>query len=105
MGAKKMKYILVLFLVLFGCENKKEIQRTEIHKCTSKSDRALLAQFIIDCSEAANPKSDEEGEDLVAQCEATGVRTLCPTIEQCRTITRSGNIFGFDDFGDFGPCQ
>jgi hypothetical protein len=29
------------------------------------------AEFIIRCAEAANPLSDEEGEDLVVQCERT----------------------------------
>jgi len=30
--------------------------------------------FIVDCAAAANPMSDEEGEDLVAQCERTAER-------------------------------
>lgn len=35
------------------------------------------AKFIIDCSRAANPMSDEEGEDLVAQCESTASNLFC----------------------------
>jgi len=32
------------------------------------------ASFIVKCSKAANPMSDEEGEDLVQQCEDTAKR-------------------------------
>ncbi|MEK6883495.1 MAG: hypothetical protein AABY22_27960, partial [Nanoarchaeota archaeon] len=32
------------------------------------------AQFVVNCARAANPHSDEEGEDLVAQCEQTAKR-------------------------------
>jgi hypothetical protein len=35
------------------------------------------AKFIIDCATAANPKADEEGEDLVEQCEETSENVLC----------------------------
>jgi hypothetical protein len=38
------------------------------------ASRDAFARFVIDCSTAANPRSDEEGEDLVAQCERTGIR-------------------------------
>jgi hypothetical protein len=31
-------------------------------------DGAAAATCMIDCGRAANPKSDEEGEDLVAEC-------------------------------------
>lgn len=31
-------------------------------------DTEARAEFIIDCARAANPMSDEEGEDLVKEC-------------------------------------
>jgi hypothetical protein len=40
-------------------------------------DQEKRASFIIECAEAANPKSDEEGEDLVAQCEYTSRNLFC----------------------------
>jgi hypothetical protein len=39
-----------------------------------EAKRPEMAAFIIECARAANPHSDEEGEDLVAQCERTGHR-------------------------------
>ena len=38
------------------------------------------AKFIINCAKAANPMSDEEGEDLVKQCEKTSVNLFCKTV-------------------------
>lgn len=38
------------------------------------------ARWIIECASAANPKSDEEGEDLVAQCEKTSEAVFCPYV-------------------------
>lgn len=35
------------------------------------------AEFIINCARAANPMSDEEGEDLIKQCDATSVSLYC----------------------------
>lgn len=35
------------------------------------------ATFIVQCSTAANPHSDEEGEDLVSQCETTATNLFC----------------------------
>lgn len=40
-------------------------------------DQEKRAQFIVDCARAANPMSDEEGEDLVAQCEKTSTNLYC----------------------------
>lgn len=45
--------------------------------------RAQAAQFVIDCARAANPHSDEEGEDLVAQCEHTSRNFFTTYIHQC----------------------
>ena len=45
--------------------------------------RAQAAQFVIDCARAANPHSDEEGEDLVAQCEHTSRNFYTTYVPQC----------------------
>ncbi len=31
-------------------------------------DKEKRAKFVVDCAKAANPMSDEEGEDLVSEC-------------------------------------
>jgi hypothetical protein len=40
-------------------------------------DRPAASAFVIACATAANPKSDEEGEDLVRQCELTATNLHC----------------------------
>jgi hypothetical protein len=40
-------------------------------------DKEQRAKFIVECARAANPMSDEEGEDLVAQCDKTSQRIFC----------------------------
>lgn len=83
---------LSLFLVLSGCEedNRKYPPRGYICddgyiRCLPKDlkkltcDNSKQAAFIINCAKAANPLSDEEGEDLVAQCERTSEHLFCKT--------------------------
>jgi len=75
-----MKTIIFgLFLMLAGCDNER-VSPPEGYKCfrncwkgeeaykdtCAESDKR--AKFIIDCARAANPMSDEEGEDLVNEC-------------------------------------
>lgn len=40
-------------------------------------DTEKRAKFIVDCAKAANPMSDEEGEDLVRQCDITSKHLFC----------------------------
>ena len=40
-------------------------------------DTEKRAEFIINCAKAANPMSDEEGEDLVKQCAITAENLFC----------------------------
>ena len=40
-------------------------------------DTEKRAKFIVDCAKAANPMSDEEGEDLVKQCAITAENLFC----------------------------
>jgi len=48
-----------------------------LSSCKWKCDKERQANFILKCAEAANPKSDEEGEDLVIQCEKTSRNLFC----------------------------
>lgn len=51
---------------------------TQDNVCSApESERAVAC--MIACAAAANPKSDEEGEDLVKQCDQSCTRLLCRT--------------------------
>lgn len=64
-----MRYIILIAFVLIGC---KSTDVAMMPYCEQTEDRSKeQAKFIIDCAKAANPLSDEEGEDLVQQCEFT----------------------------------
>ena len=45
-------------------------------------DNDKRAEFIINCAKAANPMSDEEGEDLVIQCERTSRNLFCDEVKE-----------------------
>jgi hypothetical protein len=64
-------------------------------RCVER-DGDAAASCMIDCSRAANPKSDEEGEDLVAEC-----------AQQCaefRCTRRSWHYRGHNAY-DWTPCE
>ncbi len=77
--------IVIVFLALIsGCTGKsekgelKEFEEYKTH-CDEKSadDRA---EFILQCLKNANPKSDEEPEDWIYQCQNMAEDTLCPSL-------------------------
>lgn len=75
--------IIFVSTFLFACE---PVIRTDIvRECDEKDveQRNAVVKCVVDCSAAANPKSDEEGEDLVAQCDVTCKSMICPL----KTIT------------------
>ena len=76
---------LALLLFLISC---KEIMKTfDTIKICTKENSKDVSKFIIDCAFSANPKSDEEGEDLVKQCEETAKRILCDDyVVECEGI-------------------
>lgn len=45
-----------------------------------KCERNKQADFILTCALNANPLSDEEGEDLVEQCEKTSKNLFCEKV-------------------------
>lgn len=89
---KKLLFALLTALILVGCEDIERIRFETAEHCVDAEDRRALAQFIIECSKAANPLSDEEGEDLVSQCERTGERAICPTHEHRLTFIGSSGF-------------
>lgn len=44
-------------------------------------DIERMTSFILDCAKAANPQSDEEGEDLVVECQRVALSAFCT--ERC----------------------
>lgn len=46
------------------------------HICTGQ-EKIELAHSIIQCAQVSNTKSDEEGEDVVAECGRTMTKALC----------------------------
>jgi hypothetical protein len=95
----------IMAVVLSGCTTASStVERSTKASCEDPKLRRELAAFIVKCSEAANPKSDEEGEDLVAQCEETGRRTLCPTVDVCRVVREPGGFLSVPDYGEWGKC-
>lgn len=68
--------ILVTVLLLVGCDDGPYIITQDRPDCSAH--RKELAAFILECAKNANPLADEEGEDLVKQCERTGENVVCP---------------------------
>jgi len=50
------------------------------HRICKDNDKR--AEFIINCAKAANPMSDEEGEDLVEQCQRTSYDLFCEEVKE-----------------------
>ena len=74
-------FSLIFLFLLVGCEQ--DSSPTILFKiendCSGKEE--VFAKYVVECAKAANPLSDEEGEDLVLQCERTMRRALCQTKE------------------------
>lgn len=51
--------------------------RIELKPVCSLDTAERRSTFVIDCAKAANPHSDEEGEDLVKQCQTTAEELFC----------------------------
>ena len=73
------KILIIVLLALAGCgqESNTVTYRTD----TICQNPVEVMKSIVDCSKAANPLSDEEGEDLVRQCQITAERILCKQTE------------------------
>lgn len=87
------KLILILSLIILTSCEEKGVNIPAGYKCANygfnskcksndylfkeKCNKDKIAKFIIDCAKAANPMSDEEGEDLVAECRKTGIQLFC----------------------------
>lgn len=85
---------VIYLLVVLACDSTPDPPR--VYKFIERDcDYASLelsekrAKFIIDCATAANPRSDEEGEDLVEQCDQTSRSLFCPQVAVVKTCQDS----------------
>lgn len=99
-----MKYFIILIL-LTGCSDETTVSRMFRYECNTEAQRKTLAKFVVDCAKAANPMSDEEGEDLVQQCEATGKNIICPSKIVCNYITRTAGLLSTYSSTGYGECK
>ena len=85
-------FVLGLFTANVCAASEEVHQISQIEpQCISKEDRVMFAQMLIQCSAASNTKSDEEGEDVVAQCEVSVRRALCPEMKRICLSTEHGS--------------
>ncbi len=91
----KLLFCFVLSFLLVGCNGDKlqspEVEYEIKRHCATERDRQALSKFVVDCATAANPKSDEEGEDLVSQCQYTGIDVVCPEHRHKVTTIKRNN--------------
>lgn len=77
--------VLLILGIIFGLGkwtiDKHKVETRWTWKAICK-DMDKRAKFIIDCAKAANPMSDEEGEDLVKQCEKTSESLFCEFVKE-----------------------
>ena len=66
----KITIAIVSLLIFSGCSKEKVY---DTRKMIQKDSLEKASQFILTCAKNANPLSDEEGEDLVKQCEKTAM--------------------------------
>lgn len=62
-------WLLAALVALSGCERP--------YPCCLKRDEQARVSCILECARAANPMSDEEGEDLVSQCDRSCTEPAC----------------------------
>src|SRR5210317_1198827 len=72
------RYLICLAILAMGCEpDRPSPDDFDAYRECVQWKGSEVMEFVVKCSEAANPKSDEEGEDLVAQCHKTGKAFGC----------------------------
>lgn len=70
---KQLLFVSSVFLAIsvIGCDKKSPPEPVYQERLTTVIT-AEARQWILDCIKNGNPMSDEEGEDLVRQCEVSG---------------------------------
>ena len=71
--------ILIALLCVVGCTNKEDERQIERMRNHCEPDTVdLRANFILQCINNGNPKSDEEPEDWITKCQDMAEDTYCP---------------------------
>ena len=97
---------IACMLLLVGCpppEPEPPSHYVTHRKAMPPEMRERYARFVVECATAANPRSDEEGEDLVQQCEDTGFRVLGEQRKLC--IRRQDGRSWACSTVSAGPCK
>lgn len=91
----QVKFLIMAATITVACgEESKWTEVSHGRVCESDTERKQLVEATLACIKVGNPMSDEEGEDLVEQCEATMVRTVFP--ERRVMIYRRGTGYEYD---------
>lgn len=69
--------IVLLAFAMTACGDTQRTITKTVYEC-GPSDK--VANFILQCIENGNPKSDEEPEDWIWLCEQMANRALCPGV-------------------------
>ena len=99
-----MKNIIVLSILciicLAGCGDNYERGRVSYKSIIPEENVEKAAAHITEWCEAANPKSDEEGEDLLEQAEETAMKLYGKKV--IGVWMQHGNEFvPYDDLGEY----
>ena len=69
---------ILIALLCVGCTNREETRTTErLRKHCEQDTTDVRASFILQCIANGNPKSDEEPEDWIKQCQYMAEDTYC----------------------------
>jgi len=81
-----MKIVLIIALALLvGCKDETAINKQMEFYCETDTKKER-ASFILECLNNANPKSDEEPEDWIHECEDMSNELYCE--ERLYNVTR-----------------
>ena len=75
---------LILFMALTGCQQK-WVKVVDDLYCSRETK---ITDFVIQCSNAANPMSDEEPEDLVTECNRVARLNYCKHMPHVKYTAR-----------------
>jgi len=75
---KKYLILLLISILFYSCTTENELRTREkgAFFC-EKETRKERSEFILKCIENANPKSDEEPEDWIKDCQKIAEETIC----------------------------
>lgn len=93
---KRLALLIAVFVV--GC-NGQPVRRVVWRQAAATAEHQ---EWLLGCIEKGNPMSDEEGEDLVKQCEQTAYRLFAPKLtRRCEVNEPDDGIAGWEEI----PCS